>query len=79
MIDQSAHSGDMTDTAAAPVRFSFEPHANVGYVVYAGNDHVGSVQKRDDGKWWARPNYTDPQTPWPTRQAAAEELHRING
>jgi hypothetical protein len=66
-------------TTTAPPRFTYEPHVNLGYIVYANFGHVGSVQKRDDGKWWARPNYTDPQTPWPTRQAAAEELHRING
>ncbi len=71
----------MTDNGPAPAStlFTFEPHVNVGYVVYANFKHVGSVQKRDDGKWWARPNYHDPETSWPTRKAAAEELVRVNG
>jgi hypothetical protein len=62
-----------------PLRFTFEPHPNVGYVVYANDVHVGSVQKHDDGQWFARANYRDEPTPWRTRDAAATELHRING
>ncbi|WIB65871.1 hypothetical protein [Curtobacterium sp. MCBD17_040] len=58
-------------------RFSFEQHPNLGYVVHADGQHVGSVQQQDDGKWYARADYHKAPTPWRTRRTAAEELQRI--
>lgn len=58
-------------------RIEYTQHPNLGYVTYADGLHVGSVQKV--GRvWMARIDYKQQPTPWPTRDAAARELHRIS-